>query len=210
MQSSLGHSPFEMLFGRQPRTLLDMLAEQWEDTEEEVKYLLTYTRELRENLNTVWEEAHTALRAAQLKQKQSYDTHSAVRTLAVGDKALVLLPSTDNKLLARWQGPFEVTAQINPTTYKLSMSQNGGREQIYHINLLKKWIEPTDGQTIHYVTAEKAQRKKGKYINTLKRPEDQFQNRRTKRDSKQKRDSDIIAVVKRGIKQAETRKRKER
>ncbi|KAJ1109843.1 hypothetical protein NDU88_007201 [Pleurodeles waltl] len=154
MQSSLGHSPFEMLFGRQPHTLLDMLAEQWEDTEEEVKDLLTYTRDLRENLNTVWEEAHTALRAAQQKQKQSYDTHSAVRTLAVGDKALVLLPSTDNKLLARWQGPFEVTAQINPTTYKLSMSQNGGREQIYHINLLKKWIEPTDGQTIHYVTAE--------------------------------------------------------
>ncbi|KAJ1149414.1 hypothetical protein NDU88_002224 [Pleurodeles waltl] len=154
MQSSLGHSPFEMLFGRQPRTLLDMLAEQWEDTEEEVKDLLTYTRELQENLNTVWEEAQTALRAAQQKQKQSYDTHSAVRTLAVGDKALVLLPSTDNKLLAQWQGPFEVTAQINPTTYKLSMSQNGGREQIYHINLLKKWIEPTDGQTIHYVTAE--------------------------------------------------------
>ncbi|KAJ1166300.1 hypothetical protein NDU88_006708 [Pleurodeles waltl] len=143
-----------MLFGRQPRTLLDMLAEQWEETEEEVKDLLTYTRELRDNLNTVWEEAHNALRAAQQKQKQSYDTHSVVRTLAVGDKALVLLPSTDNKLLARWQGPYEVTAQINPTTYKLSMSQNGRREQIYHINLLKKWIEPTDGQTVHYVTAE--------------------------------------------------------
>ncbi|KAJ1145155.1 hypothetical protein NDU88_011447 [Pleurodeles waltl] len=154
MQSSLGHSSFEMLFGRQPRTLLDMLAEQWEDTEEEVKDLLTYTRDLRENLNTVWEEAHTALLAAQQKQKQSYGTHTAVRTLAVGDKALVLLPTTDNKLLARWQGPFEVTAQINPTTYKLSMSQNGRREQIYHINLLKKWIEPTDEQTIHYVTAE--------------------------------------------------------
>ncbi|KAJ1116682.1 hypothetical protein NDU88_004888 [Pleurodeles waltl] len=119
-----------MLFGRQPRTLLDMLAEQWEDTEEEVKDLLAYTRDLRENLNIVWEEAHTALRAAQQKRKQSYDTHSAVRTLAVGDKALVLLLSTDNKLLARWQGHFEVTAQINPTTYKLSMSQNGGREQI--------------------------------------------------------------------------------
>ncbi|KAJ1163019.1 hypothetical protein NDU88_003482 [Pleurodeles waltl] len=60
MQSSLGHSPYEMLFGRQPRMLLYMLAEQWEDTEEEVKDLLTYTRDLRENLNSVWEEAHTA------------------------------------------------------------------------------------------------------------------------------------------------------
>ncbi|KAJ1083072.1 hypothetical protein NDU88_003232 [Pleurodeles waltl] len=100
MQSSLGHSPFEMLFGRQPRTLLDMLSEQWEDTEEEIKDLLTYTRDLRENLHTVWEEAHIALREAQHKHKQIYDTHSAVRTLAVGDKALVLLISTENKLLA--------------------------------------------------------------------------------------------------------------
>ncbi|KAJ1139935.1 hypothetical protein NDU88_006297 [Pleurodeles waltl] len=118
-----------MLFGRQPRTLLDMLAEQWEETEEEVKDLLTYTRELRDNLNTLWEEAHTALRVAQQKQKQTYDTRSVVRTLAVGDKALVLLPSTDNKLLARWQGPYEVTAQINPTTYKLAMSKDGGRDR---------------------------------------------------------------------------------
>ncbi|KAJ1106096.1 hypothetical protein NDU88_003499, partial [Pleurodeles waltl] len=94
VQASLGHSPFEMLFGRQPRTLLDMLAEQWEDTEEEVKDLLTYTRDLRENLHTVWEEAHTALQEAQNNQKQIYDTRSAVRTLTVGDKALVLLPST--------------------------------------------------------------------------------------------------------------------
>ncbi|KAJ1157660.1 hypothetical protein NDU88_010364 [Pleurodeles waltl] len=104
VQASLGHSPFELLFARQPRTLLDMLAEQWEDTEEEVKDLLTYTRELRENLHTVWEEAHTALREAQNKQKRLYDTRSTVRTLTVGDKALVLLASTDNKLLARWQG----------------------------------------------------------------------------------------------------------
>ncbi|KAJ1104048.1 hypothetical protein NDU88_001463 [Pleurodeles waltl] len=70
MQSSLGHSPFEMLFARQPRTLLDMLSEQWEDTEEKVKDLLTYSRNLRENLHTVWEEAHTALREAQHKLKQ--------------------------------------------------------------------------------------------------------------------------------------------
>ncbi|XP_069100681.1 uncharacterized protein [Pleurodeles waltl] len=154
VQASLGHSPFEMLFGRQPRTLLDMLAEQWEDTEEEVKDLLTYTWELRENLHTVWEEAHATLQEAQNKQKQSYDTRSAVRTLAIGDKALVLLPSSENKLLAKWQGPFEVIAQINPTTYKLAIPQGNGREQIYHINLLKKWLEPTGGNAIHFINAE--------------------------------------------------------
>ncbi|KAJ1149186.1 hypothetical protein NDU88_002003 [Pleurodeles waltl] len=143
-----------MLSGRQPRTLLDMLVEQWEDTEEEVKDLLTYTRELRDNLHTVWEEAHTALQEAQDKQKQRYDIRSAVRTLSVGDKALVLLPSSDNKLLAKRQGPFEVIAQINPTTYKLAIPQGSGREQIYHINLLKKWLEPTEDNSVHFINSE--------------------------------------------------------
>ncbi|KAJ1181025.1 hypothetical protein NDU88_006236 [Pleurodeles waltl] len=100
VQTSLGHSPFEELFGRQPRTLLDMLAEQWEETEEEVKDLVSYTQDLRDNLHTVWEKAHTALRETQMKQKQVYDARSVVRSLTVGDKALVLLPSSENKLLA--------------------------------------------------------------------------------------------------------------
>ncbi|KAJ1102536.1 hypothetical protein NDU88_007581 [Pleurodeles waltl] len=107
-----------MLFGRQPRMLLDMLAEQWETTEEEIKDLLSHTRGLRVNLHTVWEEAHAALREAQMKQKR---------------------------------GPYDVIAQINPTTYKLAIPQGSGREQVYHINLLNKWQEPSGGQPIRYI-----------------------------------------------------------
>ncbi|KAJ1118595.1 hypothetical protein NDU88_006786 [Pleurodeles waltl] len=70
VQASTGHSPFELLFERQPLTLLEMLAEQLEESEEEVKDILTYTKELKEGLHTVWEEAHTALRDAQNKQKR--------------------------------------------------------------------------------------------------------------------------------------------
>ena len=39
-QSSTGFSPFELLFGRQPRTLLDMAAEQWEEEEDESRAIL--------------------------------------------------------------------------------------------------------------------------------------------------------------------------
>ncbi|KAJ1218860.1 hypothetical protein NDU88_006432 [Pleurodeles waltl] len=132
----------------------EMLAEQWKETEEEVKDLLTYTRELRENLHTVWEEAHTTLREAQMKQKQLYDAKSVYRSLKIGDKALVLLPSCKNKLLARWQGPYDVIEQINPTTYKLAIPQGSGREQIYHINLLKKWQEPSCEQPVRFITQD--------------------------------------------------------
>ncbi|KAJ1080980.1 hypothetical protein NDU88_001167, partial [Pleurodeles waltl] len=142
---------------QQPRTLLEMLAEHWEESEGEVKDILTYTKELREDLHTLWEEAHTALRDAQSKQKKYYDADSTPRTLKVGDKELGLLPTCESKLLARWQGPYEVIAQINPTTYKLEIPPGTGREQIYHINLLKKWYEATNEHPIMYITKEAEQ-----------------------------------------------------
>ncbi|KAJ1202350.1 hypothetical protein NDU88_006150 [Pleurodeles waltl] len=86
--------------GRQSRTLLEMMAEQCEESEDDLKDILTYTKDLKENLHIIWEEAHKALREAQEKQKAYYDAHSSPRSLTVGHKVLVLLPSTENKLLA--------------------------------------------------------------------------------------------------------------
>ncbi|KAJ1117283.1 hypothetical protein NDU88_005483 [Pleurodeles waltl] len=129
-----------------------MLAEQWEETDSEEKELLTYTRELRDTFHTVWEEAHSTLREAQEKQKKHYDTKSVFHSLKIGDKALILLPTCDNKLLARWQGPYEVIGQVNPTTYRLALPCGLGREQMYHINLLKKWQEPVEVHPVQFIT----------------------------------------------------------
>ncbi|KAJ1106979.1 hypothetical protein NDU88_004377 [Pleurodeles waltl] len=52
-----------------------MLAEQCEETDEEAKDLLTWTRELRENLHIVWEEGHSTLRESQNIQKQWIPTN---------------------------------------------------------------------------------------------------------------------------------------
>ncbi|KAJ1134742.1 hypothetical protein NDU88_001189 [Pleurodeles waltl] len=119
--------------------LAEMLAEQWEQSEDDLKDILTYTRDLKENLHKIWEEAHKTLREAQVKQKAHYDALSSSRSLTVGQKVLVLLPFTENKLLARWQGPYNVLEQVTPTTYKIEIPNGSGREQIHHINLLKTW-----------------------------------------------------------------------
>uniref|UniRef100_A0A3P9DVA4 Protein kinase domain-containing protein n=1 Tax=Maylandia zebra TaxID=106582 RepID=A0A3P9DVA4_9CICH len=69
-----------------------------------------------------------------------------------------MLPTSDSKLLAKWQGPFEVQKKLGPTTYKVSTPglQRGNR--VLHVNLLKEWIPRTENKTegllIHSVDEE--------------------------------------------------------
>lgn len=46
-----------------------------------------------------------------------------------------MLPTTDSKLLARWQGPYEIVQQTRTVDYEVYWPE----QQIYHVNLLKAW-----------------------------------------------------------------------
>lgn len=54
---------------------------------------------------------------------------------------MLLLPTSSNKLLAQWQGPYSVVRQVGPVTYEISHPDKGKVSQVYHINLLKEWKE---------------------------------------------------------------------
>ena len=45
------------------------------------------------------------------------DQHES--TFHPGQKVLMMLPSEDIKLLAKWQGPYEVNRQLGPTTFEI-------------------------------------------------------------------------------------------
>ncbi|KAI2643107.1 Retrovirus-related Pol polyprotein from transposon 17.6 [Labeo rohita] len=53
---------------------------------------------------------------------------------------MVLVPNSACKFLATWQGPYTVVEKIGPVTYRLRQPGKRCAEQIYHINLLKRWI----------------------------------------------------------------------
>ena len=67
-----------------------------------------------------------------------------MRELKPNDQVLVLLPTTHNKLLAKWQGPYKVVRRKGKVTYEVSMPGARNRKKVFHINLLKKWFEPEE------------------------------------------------------------------
>ncbi|XP_073668194.1 uncharacterized protein [Paramisgurnus dabryanus] len=143
-QASTGFSPFELLYGWQVQGPLDLLRKGWEGTTSgaEEKGIVQYVLEMRDRLERYREEAKENLQEAQKKQKLWYDKYARKREFLPGQKVLLLLPTSANKLLTKWQGPYSVIRKMGPVTYEIHHPDKGKTKQTYHVNLLKEWREP--------------------------------------------------------------------
>lgn len=139
-QASTGFSPFELLYGRTVRGPMQILKELWtgEVKDEEVRNSYRYIFELRERMEETLKIARENLSKSQERYKHYYDRKTQPRIFNVGDKALVLLPTSSNKLLLQWKGPFEITQKRSGNTYKVKIED---KEKLYHANLLKLYVE---------------------------------------------------------------------
>jgi len=98
-----------------------------------------YMQQLNERIETALAAARENDREAQQRMKAHYDQRSSTRKLEPDDRALILLPTSDNKLLAQWQGPFRVLRRCENNNYELDL---GHRKAILHINCLRKYEAP--------------------------------------------------------------------
>lgn len=137
-QATLGHSPFELLYGRDVRGPLDVLKNEWIQNPEMDKDILTYIMEVRDRLATAKEIVEENTKATQAKQKEFYDRKARELNLKAGDKVLLLLPSSTHTFVAQWQGPYIVTRRVGKVNYEIKMPDKGGRSQIFHVNHLSK------------------------------------------------------------------------
>ena len=112
-------SPFEIVFGRKVRGLLTLAREEFEGTVKTHQTLkipaAKYVSDLQERLRAVLEAAAINTRATQDRNKRYFDRRSTVRRLELDDKALVLMPTSSNKLLSTWCGPVSYTHLTLPT-----------------------------------------------------------------------------------------------
>nr|XP_054761342.1 uncharacterized protein LOC129267739 [Lytechinus pictus] len=137
--SSLGFSPFELLYGRHVRGPMDILRELWtnETIDAELGNEYEYVIDLRKRLVESWQLAQDTLKSSAKRYKGYYDRNAKKRKLNVGDEVLILLPTVHNKLLVEWQGPFKVVGTKFDYDYVVDVN---GLKKTYHINLLRRYV----------------------------------------------------------------------
>ncbi|XP_072022821.1 uncharacterized protein [Amphiura filiformis] len=151
-QSSIGFSPFELLYGRVVRGPLTVLKELWtgEIEEPETKSTYQYVLDLQDRLEKTCDLARQELQKSQSKYKSYYNRKAKCRKFKVGDEVLLLLPTDRNKLLMHWKGPFPIVDKVGSMDYKIDF---GHHVKTFHANLLKKYYRRQEDQPQMVVTA---------------------------------------------------------
>uniref|UniRef100_A0A8C1JRU1 Integrase catalytic domain-containing protein n=1 Tax=Cyprinus carpio TaxID=7962 RepID=A0A8C1JRU1_CYPCA len=139
-QASTGFTPFELLFGWQPRDLLDVAREAWEQQPAVHRSTVEHVREMQERIDRVMPIIREHLAKAQQTQQRHYNRVAQPREFQPGDHIMVLVPTAACRFLASWQGPYTVTERIGPVTYRVQQPGRRREDQIYHVNLLKRWV----------------------------------------------------------------------
>ena len=62
-----------------------------------------------------------------------------MREFKSGDLVLVLLPTSTNKLLAQWQGLYQIVTRMGKLNYLLYMHDRRKRQRVFHVNMLKDY-----------------------------------------------------------------------
>ena len=141
-QSSTAFSPFELVSGRLVRGPLVVLRETWEADEKSSEIVVSYVLSVQEKLDKMTVLVEENLKEAQQTQKQWYDQKAHERKFQTHDQVLVLFPSSTSKLLAQWQGPYEVVQQVNKVNYHIGMHDKRKKLRTFHINFIKEWNAP--------------------------------------------------------------------
>ena len=94
--------------------------------------------DLKERLKPCSELASENASTLHVKMKTYYDKNRRQRSLAAGERVLLLLPDSNNSLLSIWKELYTVLRKVNDTNYENDL---GHRVTCLHINLLRLWNE---------------------------------------------------------------------
>ena len=137
--ASTGLSPFQIVTGENPRT-----GKSYE--------LLTYykTPPMHKQFRMWVARAVKHLMRAQQQQQEYANKHRREVTFQIGDKVWLStyhLPTEGcSKFKERFIGPFQVIKVVSPVAYKLQLPPTINVHPVFHVSLLKPYIEHPDMQ----------------------------------------------------------------
>ena len=85
-----------------------MLKEAWESNAQGDKNVVSHVLLMRERMEKMASLVQKNVKQAQTQQKHWYDQTAQQREFVMGDQVLLLLPTSTSKLMAQWQGPYQI------------------------------------------------------------------------------------------------------
>ena len=130
-------SPFELVYGRQIRTPLDIIHQGWAqldfeelDTSEWAEWLV----ERLQHWHSIMKERGDK---ASKVRKKGFDRKCLDRKLEEGDMVLCRIPGMTAKLEESWRGPYPVVEKLNRVNYRVDVGK--GRSKVLHLNNMKRY-----------------------------------------------------------------------
>jgi transposase InsO family protein len=139
VQASTQRSPYELLYGQQPRTPLDVAVDP-------LLPRVPAAKERADRLREGFELARGKLALAQQRQARNADRHRRLVQLEVGDLVLLSteglqLRGHHSKLCSRYVGPFAVTEVVNANAIRLALPpQMQALHPVFNISRLKPYV----------------------------------------------------------------------
>ena len=138
VQTSLGFSPFELVFGHTPRGPLKLLKEALLE-EDHPESIINRICNVRYKLQRANEFARENMETAQSDMKSWYDRKARRRSFKPGDRVLALLPVHGSPLEARYCGPYTIREKCNDVDYIIDTPGRRRSRRLCHINMLKSY-----------------------------------------------------------------------
>jgi hypothetical protein len=141
--ATTGISPFELVYGRPARGPLAILRETWAGEQKIPTTLgepaIKYMQRLKEDLEIAKDLAAENARKNQRRYTENYNLRSKEKTFDEGEKVIVLMADSGNKLYSRWIGPVKIRRKISENSYDVEMEDGSVRR--LHANHLRKFHE---------------------------------------------------------------------